>query len=837
MRLLSPTAAIVLPSAIGCWRRLPPLLAGLALAAAATTAVAQADARLRHAFQGMGEARSDDRFGSAIALSGNRAIVGMPNDETSGPEDVGAAYLFERVNGVWELERKFAIVGPDAGAGIGSSVAIDTDIVVIGAPRRDVDGSTDQGVAYVFTRDAASNAWVPAATLEAADGAAGDLFGSAVAVYDTYLLVGARSDNNGLGANQGSVYVFRRQINGSWTQEAKLTQGDASGSDNFGVSLAISVGASGVTAVVGADRHDAAGNNESGAAYVFFRSGTGWTQQAKLLPNIVAAGDRFGTSVAVQGDRAVVGAPLKDSIGADSGNIYIYSRSGSSWSPAGSLPGAAAGHRLGQAVAVFGTRVLGGSPGASVAGNPGRGTVRGYTLSGTDWVLQSTLTSSEPQFEASFGSAVALLGSTAMVGAPQVDRHGNSDIGEVTVFEASAAVQTLDRGDGIADDLGGYSVAVAGDTVLYGAPGENLADIGGVGAVYAWRRNGSAWTIQQRIVPSTVSAGMSFGSASAIAGDSAFIGAELARVAAQTRGAVFHYTRINNSFELQGQIVAMDGAAGDRFGFAMALSGDTLVVAAPEANVADIADAGAVYVFVRNGTGWSEQAKLTAGDLVTSTPAFGTSVAIDGDTVLVSSPSGGVQDQGLVFVFVRSGGGWTRQATLTGFDSANQDLFGQGLALRGNLAVIGAPGDDIGAAANRGSARVFFRSGSAWTETTQLTNPGGAANDQFGRAVAMTDDAVVVTANAADQSGNLDAGVAYAYARTASTLAGSPTLLFDATSRSGDFFGYAVAADRLRAVVGAPLQDLAGPQGNPDPGAAYVFDRLPTDDVFGNGFE
>lgn len=812
-------------------------VAGLAMTLAATTAAAQADARFTHAFAGMGEARDDDRFGSAVALSGDRAIIGMPNDETSENEDVGAAHVYARVNGVWELERKFTPGGADAGTGFGSSVAIDTDIVVVGAPRRDIDALTDAGVAYVYNRNVSTGAWSLTTILEAGDGAAGDLFGSSVAVFDTYLLVGARSDNNGLGANQGSVYVFRRQVNGSWTQEAKLTQADATGSDNFGVSLAISAGASGVTAVIGADRHDVSGNNEAGAAYVFFRGGSGWVQQGKLLPNTIAAGDRFGTSVDVQGDRAVVGAPLKDTNGTDNGNIYIYSRSGGTWSLSGSLPGAGAGHRFGQGVAVFGTRVLGGSPGAPVDGNPARGNVRGFTLSGSDWVLQSTLLPGNPQFESSFGAAVALNGSTAMVGAPLRDGYGDTDIGQVTVFDGAAPVQTLDRGDGIADDLGGYSVSVSGDTVLYGAPGENLADIGGVGAVYVRVRESSGWIVQQRIVPSTVSAGMFFGSASAIAGDRALISAELARVGGQNRGVVYHYLRSNGSFALLNEIVAADGASGDRFGFAMALAGDTLVVGAPGANVADVADAGAAYVFVRSGNTWAQQAKLTAGSLVTSTPNFGTSVAIDGDTILVSSPLGGTQDQGLVFVFVRSGGTWTQQATLSGFDSANGDLFGQAVALRGNLAVIGSPGDDIGAAANRGSIRLFFRSGTDWTETAQRTNPGGAAGDQFGRAIAMTADAVVVTANAADPPGDPDAGIAYAYARTASTLAANPTLLSDTFNRAGDFFGYAVAADGFRAVVGAPLQDAFGSMNNPDHGAAYVFDRVPTEVVFADGFE
>ena len=813
------------------------LLLGVIALFAFNLAKADADARFRHLFAGAGEARSDDQFGSQIAISGDRAIIGMPGDETTGNSNVGAAILYQRVNDVWEFERKFLVSDLDTGAGFGSAVAVHTDIVVMGAPRADLGANADQGLVYVYTRSAGT--WLLTETLTAGDGAAGDFFGSSVAVFDTYLLVGARSDNNGLGANQGSVYVFRKQANNSWTQEAKFSQSDANGSDNFGVSLALSVGSNGATALVGADRHDVAGNSDSGAAYVFFRSGVSWSQQAKLLPNISEAGDRFGTSVSLQGDRAVVGAPLRDSNGADSGSIFIYERSASSWALGASVPGAAAGDLFGQDVAVFGTRVIAGAPNAEVLGNANRGYVRNFVRSGNDWVLQNVLTSQDPQFAAGFGTSVALLSNTYMVGAPLADRYGNTNVGEVTVFNSAVATHPIDRGDSSADDLGGYSLAVSGNTVLYGAPGENLAASGNVGAVYAWVRSSNGfWVIQQKILPITVNLGMFFGSASALDGDMALIGADNALVGGQFSGGVFQYQRSNNSFSFVNQISPSDGATGDRFGYAMALSNNTLAVSAPFANVTGLQNTGAIYVFTRNGNSWTQQAKLTADDLLAANATLGISIALDGDTLLASAPNSGAQNQGLVFVFVRNGSTWTRQAVLSGLDSANGDLFGQGLAIRGNLAVIGAPGDDIGAAANRGSARVFFRSATEWTEIQQYSNPNGEAGDQFGRAVAMTNDAALISANAADTVATPDAGVAYAYARTASGLINAaPIVLSDNSQSAGDFFGYALAADAARAVVGAPNQDSIGNFGNPDQGAAYVFDQLPTDAVFRNGFE
>ena len=164
------------------------------------------------------------------------------------------------------------------------------------------------------------------AKLTASDGAGGDWFGFSVAVDRDTAVVGAALDGVGGNASQGSVYVFTRS-SGSWTQQQKLTASDGAASDWFGRSVAMS----GDTAVVGAPFDDDNGT-DSGSAYVFTRSSGSWTQQQKLTAPDGAASDRFGISVAVDGDTAVVGAYL-DTIGGDreQGSAYVFTRSGGSW--------------------------------------------------------------------------------------------------------------------------------------------------------------------------------------------------------------------------------------------------------------------------------------------------------------------------------------------------------------------------------------------------------------------------------------------------------------------------------------------------------------------------
>ena len=186
-------------------------------------------------------------------------------------------------------------------------MALSGDTALIGAFQDDNAGGVDAGSAYVFVRSGAS--WTQQAKLAASDGAAFDQFGRSVALSGETALIGASADDTAAGAEAGSAYVFVRSGT-NWTQQAKLNASDGAAFDEFAFSVAIS----GETALIGAAHGDTPAGLDAGSAYVFVRSGTIWSQQAKLTASDGAAFAEFGISVAVSGDTALVGAQYSDTI-------------------------------------------------------------------------------------------------------------------------------------------------------------------------------------------------------------------------------------------------------------------------------------------------------------------------------------------------------------------------------------------------------------------------------------------------------------------------------------------------------------------------------------------
>jgi hypothetical protein len=264
------------------------------------------------------DAAAFDYFGSSVAVSGDTAVIGAHADTHAGGSGAGSAYVFVRSGGVWTQQAKLTASDAAGGDNFGSSVAVSSDTVVIGANLDDHVGGSNAGSAYVFLR--LGGVWNEQAKLTAGDAAASYAFGYSVAVSGDTALIGARGDSNAGGTGAGSAYVFVRS-GGVWSQQAKLTASDAAGGDNFGSSVAVSSD----TVVIGANLDDHVGGSNAGSAYVFVRSGGGWSQQAKLTASDAAADDNFGISVAASGDTAVIGAHLDDHAGGtDAGSAYVF---------------------------------------------------------------------------------------------------------------------------------------------------------------------------------------------------------------------------------------------------------------------------------------------------------------------------------------------------------------------------------------------------------------------------------------------------------------------------------------------------------------------------------
>jgi uncharacterized protein with FMN-binding domain len=248
----------------------------------------------------------------AVTLRGKATMQQLKAD--GGYDSLAAAVAAARVQSIsangYIQQQKVTASDGEAKDWLGWSIALDGDTAVVGAPSDDIGQTTDQGSAYVFTRN--GGVWTQQQRLIANDGGAGDYFGNSVAISGDTVVVGAFLDDVVANANQGSVYVFVRS-GGVWTQQQKLTANDGAASDNFGSAVAIN----GDTVVVGAEQDNIGTNSIQGSAYVFIRSGNNWAQKQKLTANDGTANDHFGSAVAISSDTIVVGA-VYDNIGVPS---------------------------------------------------------------------------------------------------------------------------------------------------------------------------------------------------------------------------------------------------------------------------------------------------------------------------------------------------------------------------------------------------------------------------------------------------------------------------------------------------------------------------------------
>jgi hypothetical protein len=318
-------------------------------------------------------------------------------------------------------------------------VAISGDTAVMGARN---SGASAQGAAYVFVRSGGS--WTQQARLSSADVLQFSEFGSAVAIDNDTIFVGTRLGGNTLSVRPGAVYVFTR-TSSTWIQQTRIVAADGVHADQFGYALALS----GTSAIIGAPRADTGGGSDAGAAYVFTGSGSAWNLQQKLIAVDGAASDQLGSAVALAGDSVVVGAPLDDTLSqVNAGAAYVFVRAGVSWSQQAKLTTLAASDSLtlGTSVALAGDlAVLGAAVGVQQPRNIGSGTAHVFTRSGTGWTERVTLAANDSDAGDRFAQVVSLVGDRVLLGAPEADLAGGVlNAGAAYVLRGSGAAWALE---------------------------------------------------------------------------------------------------------------------------------------------------------------------------------------------------------------------------------------------------------------------------------------------------------------------------------------------------------------------------------------------------------
>ena len=416
-------------------------------------------------------------------------------------------------------------------------------------------------------------------------------------------------------------------------------------------------------------------------------------QDAYLKPAVAGtSGGRFGTSVAISGDTAVVGAPSEDGGGPDSGAVTVFVRSGGTW------------------------------------------------------VQQAYLKASNADVGDQFGTAVAISGDTIVVGAPAErsaatgvngDQLDNTSVvaGAAYVFVRSGATWTqqayLKASNTEGGDAFGNAVAISQDTIVVAAYGErsngtgvdgNQLDnsFGYAGAAYVFARSGATWSQQAYLKASNTGSNDNFGWSVGVSGDIAVVGAWKEESASagvggdqtddslHNAGAAYVFERSGATWNQAAYLKASNPGFDDQFGRSVAVSGETVVVGAPEERSTATGvdgdqgddtggDRGAAYVFTRSGAVWSQAAYLKPYTQWSN--YFGSSVAVEGDTVLVGAfgDSNGLAWSGAAYAFLKGASGWEQQAYLWPQSGDANDQYGTSVGLSGETVVVGAPGEDSAA--------------------------------------------------------------------------------------------------------------------------------------------
>lgn len=753
-----------------------------------------------------------DHFGFAVSLSGDTLAVGAPESDEWGA-DAGMVYVFERnIGGAdqWGLLCQVAAAEVNAGDHFGYSVSLDLNLLAVGAHSDQVNGVAT-GAAYVFHRNNGNGWFRNVMRLTAPDGAAGDRFGTAVALSGDRVVVGAHMDDNEQGGDAGAAYLFSRDWGGynQWGLIRKM-KGDTAG-DHFGRAVAMR----GSLVLVGAP--SAA---QYGRAYLYERNqngpdGWGWI---KTLSGSAEGTPRFGTAVAVSAQMALVGAPDGMSGSLNSGAVHVFARDEGGWRNWGQRAyvtpvDAAADDAFGGALALDGSRALVGAQGDDPQGE-GSGSARLVTWTGNRWYLEAKLTppaSPHPRVLQWFGSSVDLDDGWLAAGAPQGHTYLGStpkEPGRAATFLFQRRVPGSNRswttGQKVVyalaedDDRFGAGVAMDGGNLVVGAP----SDTQGLGMAYAFERNrggADAW-------------------------------GESARLNDQHR----------HNDEMVGQYVALDGDV-LMLGSRGSVWEDylTLIEGVDMPVVMDSATGGNTYIYCRDVGGQSgpwryveRKAQWTAQNVV----AVSGNTLVIGDASRHSRDASGSLHYGGVHVYHRNHGGkdyWGRLKTILPPGATREWGFGGAVALAGDTLAVGPdiPGVHSNPAFPATPDAVYIHHRNAggadnWGRVREIRAPGTEDATGFGCALALTDDVLAVGACGAT-------GVAGAVFLFERNRGGADQWGLAATLRVPDnwpwsWFGQNVSLEPQLLAVGAPGDDhevtpTGGVLVTPRAGAVYVY--------------
>lgn len=364
----------------------------------------------------------------------------------------------------------------------------------------------------------------------------------------------------------------------------------------------------------------------------------------------------------------------------------------------------------------------------------------------------------------------------------------------------------------ITSDILGYGVGFDGTTVVAGAPFGTFQGVVQGGRAFVFAQRDGAWRQVQMLLPSRREGSAFFGVACAVDGDRLAVAAPSEDAGVENAGAVYVFREVRGAWEQEARLVSPAPVVDERFGSALAMEGNRLLVGAPGRD--DFA--GVVYEFVRSDGLWGLAGEIQAAE-PESGAVFGANVGLRGEEAIIGEPfenPDDVLDAGATYVFSKATDAWTQMARLTASTASPGQEFGHAVSLDGHTVVVGTEVESSGEAAY---AFIFERHGNAWREVAALTSPEGPSGDVFGEDVSVEGQTVVVGAYLGDHDGVGGAGLSYVYRRTGDGW--SYDRAFYPQRREEMLFGWRLALRDNRVAVAAPFHTL-------NQGAVYVFGEM-----------
>ena len=624
-----------------------------------------------------------DKFGFSISLDGDRLLVGAHTTGGNGTNS-GSAYVFDLVSNVWTETQILTSTDAAAGDLFGFSVSLNSNSAVIGAIGND-DSGQSSGSIYIFEYTAS---WNEVVKLVASDASAGDLFGYSLSSTSTTVLVGAPNDSDSFN-NAGAAYVFNK-TGGIWSQSNKIVSADLGSQDGFGTAVSLNSN----MALISAFREDANGQFNSGAVYLFDQvNNSSWSQIAKITAADANEGVEFGNFVALNNTRLIVGNKNDNDNGEFSGSAYVYDLVGGFWVQQSKLKAlnGALNDRFGYSVSISNDIAVVGSYFDDSAGS-NSGAAYIYEYSGGMWHQTAKLMADDAVFNAQFGFAVSIEGNRVAIAANRDPNSGLSS-GAVYIFEKSMSwtqKQKLTAIDSTTNDNFGYSVSLSGNRILISAPFDD--DNGSnSGSVYIFDLVNNVWTQSSKHTATDTT--FLYGESVSLLGDRFIVGS---RTNNSSKGAVYVYDWNGVIWMPTTTLLASDGSNSDSFGISVSLSTDRILVGA-NGNDDSGSSSGSAYVFEVTGGVWTETEKITASDAQTG-DNFGYSVSLNGNRMVIGAykdDDNGV-DSGSVYQFDYNGSTWIEKNKLIASDGQLGETFGQSVDLSAGKVIVGAYADDLG---------------------------------------------------------------------------------------------------------------------------------------------